>query len=131
MRNKIMTLVAAVLIATGLGLATGGTPAFAAHVGPAGYVSFWDGCTGGSSSNHTAGYCGAAWAIPQSQIGSGVCHSVPTGSNDRFSAFDNNTGRSIAVYTNGGCTGSVATLYAGTMTGQLASAFNNTISSFK
>src|SRR5689334_3493570 len=129
MRNKILTAVGAALVATGFAVASGAGPALAAHVGPAGYVTFWDGCTGGSSSNHTVGYCGAAWPIPQSQLGTGVCHSVPTGSNDRFSAFDNNTGRNIVVYTAGGCTGSVATLYAGTMTGQLASTFNNTISS--
>lgn len=104
------------------------TPALAAHVGPAGYVSFWDGCTGGSSSNHTVGYCGAAWPIASASIGS--CHSVPTGANDRFSAFDNNTGRNISVWTAGGCTGQRATLYAGTMTGQLGSGFNNTISSY-
>lgn len=108
------------------------TPALAAHVGPAGYVTFWDGCTGGSSSNHTVGYCGAAWPIPQSQLGQGVCHNVPTGSNDRFSAFDNNTGRNIVVYTNANCSssGANAILYAGTMTGQLASGWNNTISSY-
>lgn len=131
MRNKILTVLAAALIASGLVVASGATPALAAHVGPAGYVSFWDGCTGGSSSNHTVGYCGAAWPIPQSQLGQGVCRSVPTGANDRFSAFDNNTSRNILVYTAGGCTGSVATLYAGTMTGQIGSPFNNTISSYK
>jgi hypothetical protein len=109
------------LLAAGtLGVAT---PALAAHVGPAGYVSFWDGCP--------VGYCGAAWPIPQSQLGQGVCHSVPSGSNDRFTAFDNNTSRNIVVYTAGGCTGSVATLYAGTMTGQMGSPFNNSISSYK
>jgi len=129
MRNKIMALIASALIAAGLGLALGGTPAFAAHVGPAGYVTFWDGCNGGS--NPTAGYCGAAWPIPQSQLGQGVCRSVPTGANDRWSAFDNNTGRNIIVFTAGGCTGSHATLYAGTQTGQLGSGFGNTISSFE
>jgi hypothetical protein len=96
------------------------TPAFAAHVGPAGYVSFWDGCP--------VGYCGAAWPIPSANIGS--CHSVPTGANDRFTGMDNNTGRNISVWTGGSCTGGRATLYAGTMTGQLGSGFNNTISSY-
>lgn len=129
MLKKLMAL-SAVAVSLLLGLTA--APALAAHVGPAGYVTFYDGCTGGSSSNHTVGYCGAAWTIPQSQLGQGVCHNVPTGSNDRFSAFDNNTSRDIVVYTNANCSssGSWARLYAGTMTGQLASGFNNTISSY-
>ena len=122
MRNKIMLAFAAALVGLGLGIATG-SPAFAAHVGPAGYVSFWDGCS--------VGYCGAAWPIPQAQLGTGACRAVPTGANDRWTAFDNNTSKNIEVYTAGGCTGSHATLYAGTMTGQMGSGFNNTISSYK
>lgn len=105
------------------------SPAQAAgYPGPAGYVTFWDGCSAGN----TVGYCGAAWPIPQSQLGQGVCHAVPTGANDRFSAFHNNTGRNIVVYTNGGCSssGRNAILYAGTHTGQIDSLFNNTISSW-
>jgi hypothetical protein len=131
MTKKILAVLAGLAVALGIG-AVQATPAFAAHVGPAGYVTFWDGCTGGSSSNHTVGYCGAAWPIPQSQLGQGVCHNVPTGSNDRFSAFDNNTSRDIVVYTNANCSssGSNARLYAGTMTGQLATGWNNTISSY-
>ena len=88
--KKILAALALAIGLTGVSLLNV-TPALAAHVGPAGYVTFYDGCTGGSSSNHTVGYCGAAWPIPQSQLGQGVCHNVPTGSNDRFSAFDNNT----------------------------------------
>lgn len=127
MRNKILTAASAALIACGFAVASGASPALAAHVGPAGYVSFWDGC--GSAG---VGYCGAAWPIPASQIGTGVCHAVPTGANDRFTAFDNNTpSKNIQVYTAGGCTGSHATLYAGTLTGQMGSPFDNTISSFK
>lgn len=119
MRIKLLTALAATLVATGVGVGIG-TPALAAHVGPAGYVSFWDGCP--------VGYCGAAWPIPSANIGS--CHSVPTGANDRFTGMDNNTGRNISVWTAGSCTGQRATLYAGTMTGQLGSGFNNTISSY-
>jgi hypothetical protein len=119
---KLLKYSAVSLLLAG-GTLAASTPALAAHVGPAGYVSFWDGCP--------VGYCGAAWPIPQSQLGQGTCRSVPTGSNDRFTAFDNNTSRNIVVYTGGGCTGSVATLYAGTMTGQMGSPFNNSISSYK
>lgn len=129
--RKILTALGVSLLLAGGAVGAIQAPALAAHVGPAGYVSFWDGCTGGSSSNHTVGYCGAAWPIPQSQLGQGTCRSVPSGSNDRFSAFDNNTSRNIEVYTAGGCTGSHATLYAGTLTGQLDSPFNNSISSYK
>lgn len=128
MRNRIMAFVAAALFAAGLGFSA--TSAQAASVGPAGYITFWDGCTGGSSSNHTVGYCGAAWPLLPTG-GLNVCHEVPNGANDRFSAFSNNTGNNFKVYTATGCTGSVATLYAGTETGQLASTFNNTITSFK
>ena len=125
MLKKVLALTAIAVVSL-LGLTS--APALAAHVGPAGYVTFYDGC----NSNHTVGYCGAAWPIPQSQLGQGVCHNVPTGSNDRFSAFDNNTSRDIVVYTNANCSssGSWARLYAGTMTGQLASGWNNTISSY-
>jgi len=131
--RKAFTIFATFVSLLFASLAFSPSPAQAAgYPGPSGYVTFWDGCTGGSSSNHTVGYCGAAWPIPQSQLQQGVCHSVPTGSNDRFSAFHNNTGRNIVVYTVGGCSssGQHATLYAGTSTGQLASAFNNTISSY-
>jgi hypothetical protein len=128
MRTRIMTILGGLLVAAGLSIAIDATPALASN-GPVGYVSFWDGCNGGA--NPTAGYCGAAWAFPASQIGVGVCHSVPVGSNDRWSAFSNNdTGRNITVWTAGGCTGSVATLYNGTETGQIDSPFNNTISSW-
>jgi hypothetical protein len=99
-----------------------------AHNGPSGYISFWDGCNGGS--NPTVGYCGAAWPIPQTYT-LNSCYSVPTGSNDRWSAFDNNTSHNFKVYTGGSCSGSVATLYAGTETGQLDSPFNNSISGIK
>jgi len=102
-------------------------PAMAAMQGPAGYVTFWDGC----SSGNTVGYCGAAWPIPPQSVG--TCHSVPSGANDKFSAFSNNTSHNIRVWTNAGCGsggGSSAVLYAGTETGQLASGFNNKISSY-
>lgn len=92
--------------------------------GPAGYLTFWDGCNSGN----TVGYCGAAWALAPSG-GLNVCHAVPTGSNDKFSAFSNNSGHNFKVWTAAGCTGSSAILYNGTETGQLAAAFNNTISS--
>lgn len=127
MIRKAITALALAVSLLGVSLLNS-APALAAHVGPAGYVTFYDGC----NSNHTVGYCGAAWPIPQSQLGQGVCHNVPTGSNDRFSAFDNNTSRDIVVYTNANCSssGSNARLYAGTQTGQLASGWNNTISSY-
>lgn len=129
MRNLAKYLAVSLLI-TGAGL-TAATPASASPVHLADYVAFWDGCTGGPSSNHTVGYCGAAWAIPQSQLGQGVCRSVPSGANDRWSAFDNSTSRNIVVFTDSGCTGSVAVLYAGTATGQIGSPFNNSISSYR
>lgn len=128
-------IVASLALAVSLLFAANMTPSPAladGYPGPSGHVTFWDGCTGGSSSNHTVGYCGAAWPIPQSQLGQGVCHAVPTGANDRFSAFDNRTSRNIVVYVGGGCSSAYphATLYAGTHTGQLGSGFNNTISSW-
>jgi hypothetical protein len=125
MNKFIRALIVAALAAGGIFYAT---PAFA-MVGQAGYITFWDGCTGGSSTNHTVGYCGAAWPIPGSRTRN-VCYSVPTGSNDRWSAFSNNSGHNVDVYTAGECGGSRATLYNGTETGQLTAAFNNTISSY-
>lgn len=91
--------------------------------GPAGYLSFWDGC-----GSPAVGYCGAAWALSPSG-GLNVCHAVPTGSNDKFTAFSNNSGHNFRVWTAAGCTGSSATLYNGTEAGVLGSGFNNTISS--
>lgn len=101
-------------------------PAMAAMSGPDGYLTFWDGCNGGPAP--VAGECGAAWVLTASG-GIGVCHSVPTGSNDRWSAFDNRTGHNFRVWTNGGCTGQSAVLYNGTETGQIDPPFNNSISS--
>ncbi len=126
MRNRIIGAVSAALIASGLAVAVSGAPAFAAHIGPAGYASFWDGC--GSAG---VGYCGAAWPIPVQAAN--VCHSVPTGANDRWTAADNNTTHNIVIYQNGGCNpsgGSQWTIYAGTMTGQLGSGANNAASSY-
>lgn len=97
------------------------TPAFAAMQGPAGYLTFWDGC--GSAG---IGYCGATWAL-NTGGGIGVCHALPTGANDKPSAFSNNTSHNFRVWTAAGCTGSSAILYGGTETGQLGSGFNNTI----
>jgi hypothetical protein len=102
-------------------------PAFAAaHVGPSGYVTFWDGCSAGN----TVGYCGASWPLNPTVQSRNVCYSVPTGSNDRWSSVDNYTGRNIEIFTAGSCGGSHAYVYAGTMTGQLDSPYNNSVSSY-
>ena len=94
--------------------------------GPAGYLTFWDGC--GSSG---FGYCGATWAL-NAGGGIGVCHALPTGAANHPSAFSNNSGgHNFVVFTGPGCTGSSATLYSGTETGQLAAPFNNNIESQK
>jgi hypothetical protein len=106
---------------------TAAKPALAlSHVGPAGYASFWDGC--GSAG---VGYCGAAWPIPVQTAN--VCHNVPTGSNDKWTAVDNNTTHDIVLYANAGCNpsgGSSWRIYAGTMTGQMGSGANNAVSSY-
>lgn len=117
--------IAGLLTAMGLGIGSivVGTPAFAAMQGPAGYLTFWDGC--GSSG---VGYCGATWAL-NTGGGIGVCHALPTGANDKPSAFSNNTTHNFRVWTAAGCTGSSATLYAGTETGDLADPFDNSITS--
>lgn len=125
MRIKLWAVAAVSLFAAGLGVASAPVPAFAAMQGPAGYLTFWDGC--GSSG---VGYCGAAWAL-NTGGGIGVCHALPTGAGNHPSAFSNNTGSNFAVYTGSGCTGSVATLYAHTETGDLASPYDNNIESQK
>lgn len=124
MRKRILSAMA--VIGLGIGAITIGSPAYASLTGPAGYLTFWDGCNGGS--NPTAGFCGAAWAL-NTGGGIGVCHAMPSGSNDRPSAFSNNTTHNFRVWTAAGCTGSSATLFAGTETGQIDDPFNNTISS--
>lgn len=127
--QKIAVAVVSLFAAGAAAMAASPTPAMAAMQGPAGYISFWDGCSGGS--NPTVGYCGAAWPIPPQATG--TCHSVPSGANDRFSAFSNNTTHNIRVWTNASCGaggGSSAVLYAKTETGQIGSGFNNTITSY-
>jgi hypothetical protein len=121
MRKRIVSLAAA--IGLGIGMVATNTPAFASQ-GPAGYLTFWDGCNTGN----TAGYCGATWALTPAG-GLNVCHAVPTGSNDKFSAMSNQSGHNFRVWTAAGCTGSSATLYNGTETGELDAPFNNSISS--
>lgn len=116
--KKIALAIAA--LTSALGIVLSSSPALACCQGPAGYLSFWDGCP--------VGYCGAAWAL-NAGGGIGVCHAVPTGSNDKFTAFSNNSGHNFRVWTAAGCTGSSATLYNGTETGDLASPFDNSISS--
>jgi len=128
-RMRISTRIALAIVslfgAVGI-MAAAPAPAMAASQGPVGYITFWDGCNSGN----TAGYCGAAWPIPQSQT-LNTCYSVPSGSNDKFSAFSNNTSHNFRVYTAGSCGGSTAILYAGTETGQIDSPFNNSISSYR
>lgn len=122
--RKVALPVAAVLAALGVAVSVGAAPA-AAGQGPNGYLSFWDGCNGGS--NPTSGYCGAAWALTAAG-GIGVCHAMPNGSAGRPSAFDNETGHDFRVWTGtSACTGSSATLYSGTETGQLDAPYNNGI----
>jgi hypothetical protein len=90
---------------------------------PAGYLTFWSGC-----GSPAVGFCGAAWAF-NTGGGLNVCHAVPTGANDQFAAFSNNSGSNFRVWTAAGCTGSSATLFNGTETGQLASPFYKSITS--
>lgn len=125
MKRKLAQVLGALALVAG-GVAVSPTPAFAAHVGPAGYASFWDGC--GSSG---VGYCGAAWPIPVQSAN--ACHNVPSGSNDKWTAVDNNTSHNIVLYSNAGCNpsgGTTWTIYAGTMTGQMGSGANNAVSSY-
>lgn len=126
MKRKIALFLAAFAVMLGGSLAAT-SPAVAD--GPAGYLTFWDGCNGGS--NPTAGECGGAWALTAAG-GIGVCHALPNGANDRPSAFANNTGHNFRVWTNAGCAsggGNSAILYNGTATGQIDDPFNNKISS--
>lgn len=121
MRKRI----AAVLSAIGLsiGAITVGSPAYASLTGPAGFLTFWDGC--GSSG---VGFCGAAWAL-NTGGGLNVCHALPTGAANRPSAFSNNTTHNFRVWTGAGCTGSTAILFAGTETGDLDSPYDNNLES--
>jgi hypothetical protein len=109
-RRALAALAAVSLLVLGLG-----SPALAAGPGPSGYVSVWEGC--GSSD---VGYCGAAWPLaPGAEY---VCHSMPTGSNDRDSAVDNHaTGKNITFFDNGGCVTPSHVIYNGTYTGALTS----------
>lgn len=117
--KRIVSLLAASIAIT-LGITS---PAFACCQGPAGYLTFWDGC-----GTNGVGYCGAAWAL-NAGGGIGVCHALPTGAANRPTAFSNNSGHNFRVWTGSGCTGSSATLYNGTETGQLDSPYNNNIES--
>lgn len=121
MRIKLWAVAAVSLFAAGIGVATAPVPALA--TGPAGYITFWSGC-----GSPALGYCGASWPLTPAG-GLNVCHAVPTGANDQFAAFSNNSGHNFRVWTAAGCTGSSATLYNGTETGQLADPFYKTISS--
>lgn len=97
-------------------------PAFAAHVGPSGYVTVWDGCP--------VGACGAGWPIPVGTISH--CYSVPSGSNDRISAVDNYTSHQIRFYKDGGCGVPYYDFYAGTYDLGLSSGQgNNSYSSYR
>lgn len=101
----------------------GTVSAQAASQGPAGYLTFWDGC--GSSG---VGFCGATWALTPAG-GLNVCHALPTGADNHPSAFSNQSGHNFRVWTGGGCTGSSAILYNGTESGDIDDPFNNSISS--
>lgn len=114
-RKALLALALSVVAVLGVG-----SPALASGPGPSGYFTAWDGCS--------VGYCGAAWPIPPQTAG--VCHSVPSGSNDKFTAVDNHTTRNIVLYKDAGCGGTHWTIYAGTYTGQLGSGANNTVSSY-
>lgn len=118
--KKTLLAGVAIVVALVMGMSS---PVLACCQGPAGYITFWDGC--GSSG---VGYCGASWPL-NAGGGIGVCHAVPTGANDKFTAVSNNSGHDFRVWTAAGCTGSSATIYNQTETGQLGSGFNNTISS--
>lgn len=116
------------LFGAGAAIAAAPAPAMAAS----GYLTFWDGCAPSGASNPTSGKCGAAWAFNPSNRTLNQCYAVPSGSNDRFSAFDNGSGHNWRVWTNASCGaggGSSAVLYNGTSTTQLGSGFDNTISS--
>lgn len=121
MRKRLVSLLA--VMGMGIGSVLAATPAFADLHGPAGYITFWSGC-----GSPAVGYCGASWPL-NAGGGIGVCHAVPTGANDQFAAFSNNSGHNFRVWTAAGCTGSSATLYNGTETGQLAAPFYKTITS--
>jgi hypothetical protein len=124
-KRKLAAILSAIAIITGAVIG-GASPAFAAHVGPSGYFTAWDGC--GSAG---VGYCGAAWPTPVQTAN--VCHNVPTGANDKWTAVDNYTSHNIVLYVNAGCNpsgGSSWTIYAGTMTGQMGSGANNSVSSY-
>lgn len=112
---------AAAVIAGMLGVLGLSGPALAAHTGPAGYTTIWDGCP--------VGYCGAAWPLP---VGSThVCRSLPTGANDKPSAVDNYTSYKFTFYKDAGCAGTAYVIYAGTYTGALnANQGNNAWSSY-
>jgi hypothetical protein len=88
--------------------------------GPAGYLTFWNGCP--------VGYCDATWVLAPTG-GIGVCHALPTGAANHPSAFSNNSGHNFRVWTGAGCTGSSATLYNGTETGDLAAPYDNNLES--
>ena len=86
------------------------TPAQAAHVGPAGYVTVYDGCS--------VGFCGAAWPLKPGT--SYVCHGMPSGSDNRISAVDSNApGKNITFSSGYSCKDPLFTFYNGTMDGQL------------
>ena len=133
MKNFFAAIAAVSLFIVGVGAgarpaSANQTPAFQKQaqmslVGPAGYITFWSGC-----GSPAVGYCGAAWPLSPSG-GLNVCHAVPSGANDQFASFSNNSGHNFRVWTNAGCSGSSATLYNGTETGQLASPFYKSISS--
>lgn len=116
LRKTLIALSLAAVAVFGLG-----SPAMAAHVGPSGYFSAWNGCP--------VGYCDASWAIPVQAAG--TCHSVPTGANDKWTAVDNNTTHNIDLFQNGSCGGTKWTIYAGTYTGQMGSGANNAVSSYR
>jgi hypothetical protein len=123
MRIKLWAVAAVSLFATSVGVVE--APSSALASAPAGYLTLWDGCNGGS--NPTAGECGGAWVLTASG-GIGVCHALPTGAGGRVSAFANESGHNFRVWTGSSpCTGSSATLYSGTETGQIDAPFNNTI----
>lgn len=121
MRQRIALLLVSLLASIGVAVGLNASPALAAHTGPAGYTTIWDGCP--------VGYCGAAWPLP---VGSThICRSLPTGANDKPSAVDNYTSWKFTFYKDAGCSGTAYVIYAGTYTGALApSQGNNNWSSY-
>jgi hypothetical protein len=112
--------IVAAFMAVVLGMSS---PALACCQSPSGFITFWSGC-----GSPAVGFCGAAWPL-NAGGGLNVCHAVPAGANDQFAAFSNNSGHNFRVWTAAGCTGSSATLFNGTETGQLAWPFYKTITS--